>query len=111
MLAISIHRQGDLIKQINVIGHAGSGEYGHDIVCAGVSSIVQGGVNALILQVDENNYSYQLSLGDFQLQVTTKETKTQTIVSTIAIQLISIAKDYKQYIKLREENYEKVTDY
>ena len=40
------------IHTLTVIGHANYGEYGKDIVCAGISSIVQ----ALIGWIEENYY-------------------------------------------------------
>lgn len=42
----------DNIHTLTVLGHANYAEYGKDIVCAGVSSIVQ----ALIAWIEENYY-------------------------------------------------------
>lgn len=35
------------IVGLSAQGHAGSGPYGHDLVCAGVSSVITGGFNAI----------------------------------------------------------------
>ena len=42
----------DTTHTITVLGHANYGEYGKDIVCAGVSALVQ----ALIGWIEENHY-------------------------------------------------------
>lgn len=40
MIKCDICRQNGVVTGLNISGHAGAGEYGSDIVCAGVSAIV-----------------------------------------------------------------------
>lgn len=48
MINIVVKRAKDhSIRFIEAKGHAGSGPYGFDLVCAGVSTILMGGANAL----------------------------------------------------------------
>jgi len=47
MINIVVKRKSNHIHSIEVKGHAGSGPYGFDLVCAGVSAILTGGANAL----------------------------------------------------------------
>ena len=57
MIKISIKKENDFVKQVKIIGHAKYNDYGKDIVCASVSSIVITTVNA-ILRVDSSAISY-----------------------------------------------------
>ncbi len=47
MIQIDVLTQDSKILKIEVSGHAYSGEPGFDLVCAGVSSIAVGALNAL----------------------------------------------------------------
>ncbi len=46
MIKVDIETQDKTIKKIEISGHAYSGEPGYDLVCAGVSSIGVGALNA-----------------------------------------------------------------
>lgn len=48
----AIYTVEDATHTLSVLGHANYGEYGKDIVCAGVSALVQ----ALIGWIEENHY-------------------------------------------------------
>ena len=54
MIRIKIQRQENLIKEINLLGHALYDDYGKDIVCAGVSAILTTSVNAA-LKINPNS--------------------------------------------------------
>lgn len=47
MIKVRISCTGDDIRSIDVSGHALFDQYGKDVVCAGVSSVVIGALNAL----------------------------------------------------------------
>ena len=47
MISVNVSFIGNDVKSLTVSGHANYDEYGKDIVCAGVSAIVTGGINAL----------------------------------------------------------------
>lgn len=46
MIQIDVLTQNDKVLKIEVSGHAYSGDPGHDLVCAGISSIAVGALNA-----------------------------------------------------------------
>ncbi|MEG0451312.1 MAG: ribosomal-processing cysteine protease Prp, partial [Lysinibacillus sp.] len=48
MTKVNVVKDIDLIKSIEVYDHAGFAGHGDDIVCAGISTIIFGGLNALI---------------------------------------------------------------
>ena len=47
MIKVQIKRNNKYITQIKIKGHAQFGEYGKDLVCAGVSAVATGICNAL----------------------------------------------------------------
>ena len=54
MTLVSVGLIGKKIKKICVLGHAGSGEYGQDIVCSSISTAVIMTAN-LLMSVDSSN--------------------------------------------------------
>lgn len=46
MIKVTIYYQSGKPVGIHVNGHAGQSKYGHDLVCAAVSSVVTGGFNS-----------------------------------------------------------------
>src|SRR5690625_7449104 len=62
MITVTIRREHDQrISSFQVSGHANSGPYGYDLVCAGVSAITFGSINAILalcekhLSIDQAN--------------------------------------------------------
>ena len=58
MIKVSINKENNIVNNITIKGHANFDDYGKDIVCASVSSIVITSINA-ILRIDENSIDYQ----------------------------------------------------
>ena len=52
MISVNVTFMGKEVKSLTVSGHANYDKYGKDIVCAGVSAVVTGGINALENQVE-----------------------------------------------------------
>lgn len=83
---------------IIINGHSGYDVEGHDIVCAGVSSIVITTVNAII-RYNEKLIQYESNSGYVKIQV-----KHNEIVDLLIENMISLLKEmeekYKKYIKI-----------
>ena len=90
------------IKSLVVDGHAGSGPKGHDLVCAGVSAILIGGINAL----EEGQSAYDIEVKEGHVSIVNKnyDEKLNRIIHVILIQLKTIASSYPNHIKITE-NY------
>ena len=99
MISVNVSFIGKDVKSLTVSGHANYDEYGKDIVCAGVSAVVTGGINALeselanIKIVNEEN-----KLG---VVVIENNEVIQVILNTMLIQLETIENSYKKYIKIK----------
>ena len=99
MISVNVTFIGKDVKSLTVSGHANYDEYGKDIVCAGVSAIVTGGINALephLKNIEIINESNKLGV-----VVIENNEVIQVILNTMLIQLETIENSYKKYIKIK----------
>jgi uncharacterized protein YsxB (DUF464 family) len=108
MIQVTIKRKPDgRIESFRVKGHALYDESGQDIVCAGVSAVTVGTVNAveallgLVLQVDTKH-----GLLDVRIPDTLNEAlsgKLQMLLESMAVMLQSIEQSYSAYIAIQDK--------
>ena len=103
MIKIQINKTNNKYSSLVVSGHSNYDEHGKDIVCAGVSAIVTGGLNALAIE-DKNKISYRVKDGYVNVDVLDIENdRLQLIMDVIVIQLKTIEESYKKYVKINEK--------
>lgn len=97
------------IIDFSLSGHANSGPYGYDLVCAGVSAVTFGAVNAVMELCDTELIIEQGDTGGF-LSVKLSETlqgdqliKAQLLLEGMLISLKTIERDYRKFIKINEQ--------
>jgi len=93
------------IKKDNIIinGHSGYDVRGKDIVCAGVSAIVVGGLNAL-LNEDKTSIDYKCKEGYAYVFVKNLDNvNINMILDVITTQLYTIEESYPKFIKIIEK--------
>ena len=98
MIEIEIERQDGKISGCRVKGH--NGEYGADIVCAGVSSIVQTALLGIGKHL-HREVSYRVASGDFFLKL--KEAPddfTEAVLETMRLGLEEIQKIEPDAVKI-----------
>ena len=102
MVKVKAVLKGDLFTKIEISGHANSGKYGHDLVCAGVSCVTFGTLNALDKMTSE---SVQMNVNHkITIEVTNLLDETcQIILNTLMIQLDTIKEQYSKYIEIKQE--------
>ncbi|EOA06974.1 Hypothetical protein MYEA_6740 [Mycoplasma yeatsii 13926] len=102
MIKIVIKYNDKNIEQFNISGHANAGPYGQDLVCAAITGIVSGALNALDinyhdkvrLQVLDNEVIIQaLDLNDKYLQ---------TMLNMLKIQIHTITTQYPKNTQFKE---------
>ena len=98
MISVNVTFMGSDVKSLTVSGHANYDKYGKDIVCAGVSAVVTGGINALENQV--NNIEIISKENKLGVNVINSNEYIQIVLKTILIQLETIEVSYKKYIKI-----------
>lgn len=102
MVKVCVVSKDGLLEKIEISGHADSNVKGQDLVCAGVSSVAFGTLNAL----DEmTSKSVDLSV-DRQIKIEVLnllDEKCQIILQTMMIQLATIEQQYSKYIEIKQE--------
>ena len=86
-------------KVITVTGHANYDEYGKDIVCASVSSLVISTVNA-ILKFDENAISYQEEKDKLVINILKEDEITKKLIGNMVDMLNELSIQYPENIKV-----------
>lgn len=99
--ATFVYSNSDL-KRFTVKGHAESGPYGQDLVCAAISAIVIGGLNAYI--DDQSMYEAKVEEGNVSLVCKAKQSKHDQIVTeTIISQIKDVADTYPKFVTLERK--------
>ena len=99
MIKIIVLKQDEIIKSVTTQGHANYDEYGKDIVCAGVSAVMVGGLNAII-ELTKVTPKYSMKDGYLSMEVAADEL-TQQIVKVMLIQLKSIQESYPKNVHIK----------
>ena len=89
MIKISIKEENKRIKKVEIKGHALYDDYGKDIVCAAVSSIVITTVNA-ILSIDKDAIKYDEKV--FLIEVL----KDDEVVDKLLVNMINMLKELSE---------------
>ncbi|MBR3675105.1 MAG: ribosomal-processing cysteine protease Prp [Bacilli bacterium] len=102
--ATFVYRDKDL-KSLTVKGHANSAPYGEDLVCAAISAIVVGGLNAYT--DDPSIYEAKVEEGNVELLVKGKQSIHDQIVNeTIESQIKDVAASYPKHVTLERKKEE-----
>lgn len=86
-------------NKIEIKGHANYDEYGKDIVCASVSSIVITTINALI-DIDPESILYEDNNNKMIIEVLKDDNITKKLINNMICLLEELQNDYKDYIKI-----------
>ena len=90
------------LDNIHISGHAEFDDYGKDIVCASVSSIVTTSVNA-ILSFDKTAIKYTVKEGLIDIKILKQDDTTNTLLNNMINILEDLASDYPKNIKIERE--------
>ncbi|MEF9961457.1 MAG: ribosomal-processing cysteine protease Prp [Erysipelotrichaceae bacterium] len=103
MITISVYQSVDLIKEVKIKGHAQAADAGEDLVCAGVSSIAIGTLNALDL-LSKNTCDARMQQACIHINVNCMDdNRTQIILQTMLIQLSTMEERYPENIKIKKQ--------
>jgi len=89
-------------QNIRVTGHAGYNEYGKDIVCASVSSIVTTSVNA-VLMFNSKSINYTVKEGLVNIDILKNDEVTKKLLDNMVTLLENLSDDYPKNIKIERE--------
>ena len=100
MIKISITREKEVITNININGHAGYDDYGKDIVCASVSSMVITTINGL-LRLDDNSLKYEEKDGYINIDVLKHNETIDILILNLVSLLEELQNQYKDNIMIK----------
>ena len=94
MIKVNISKNKQEIEQIKISGHAGYADYGHDIVCSAVSSIITTSVNGIL------SFKKTIQVIDDLKILTITVLEHDKITDTLLKNMLNLLKEIeKQYIK------------
>ena len=98
MIKINVKKENNIIKSIEVKGHAEYADYGKDIVCSAVSSIVTTTIND-ILTLDKNAIKYITDDGNVTITNLDNEIANK-LLNTMLNTLSDLATSYPKNIRI-----------
>lgn len=102
MVRVSFYYQTSNIVRTEVAGHANFDQIGQDIVCAGISAIVFGSLNALDNLVNQEEIKITQADGKIDIIVLKPTSNNQIILKTMLWQLKTISLQYSKNITIKE---------
>ena len=94
MIAVSVRLDG-----ITVDGHAGYAEAGKDIVCAGVTALVENLIDSIEgLTVDTIQYEISTGRADIHYKDLSEEGK--LLVDSFFLGICAVERDFPRYVKI-----------
>ena len=99
MIRVRFKTANGLLTGFSLSGHAGAGEYGQDIVCAGVSSAAYMTANT-ITEIVGATANITVDDGLMSLTVTSRIDRCQDILSGFQLHLQALAEQYPKRIQL-----------
>ena len=102
MIKVVIEKNNSKIVSLEVSGHSNYDEKGRDIVCAGVSAIVVGGINALVNE-NKKAIEYECKEGYAKVLVKNIDSNIEMILDVISTQLYTVEESYPKFIKIIEK--------
>ncbi len=100
MIKINISRDNN---KIEILGHSMYSDFGKDIVCAGVSSVVTTTING-ILSFNKDYINYQSLKDKFIIEINNHNEIVDTLIKNMINMLEQIEEDYPKNVKIRKEN-------
>lgn len=105
MIKVNIKKDMTGIEKVRLSGHANYSEYGTDIVCAAVSSIVTTSVNGIV-SIDKDAITATDNKEILEITVLKHNPVTDKLLINMVDLLKEIEKQYKKNISVRTEENE-----
>ena len=103
MTKVQIVYKGKGLGSLSVKGHAETGAYGHDLVCAAVSAITFGALNAL--EDIDADFDYEIDQEEASVKLLPKGALSdhdEVVIETLILQLKTIQASYPEAIDIKE---------
>ena len=98
MIKVEVVKENNLYNKVSIIGHAMYADYGKDIVCSAVSSIVTTTINGCIA-LDKDSLNYEVNEEGLYISNIVGD-NTQTLINNMVSLLKELEKKYPTNIKV-----------
>lgn len=102
MIHVVVQFDGPNVVEVTVSGHANAADKGEDLICAGVSAISVGTLNALD-ELVKGSVTDSMKNGWIHIKVISINPTQQAILHTMLIQLKSIQETHPKYITIKKQ--------
>jgi len=99
MIKVEVVKEDNFYKKVSILGHAMYDEYGKDIVCSAVSSIVTTTVNG-ILALDKDSLNYEVKKEGLFITNISNDINTQKLTNNMVSLLKELEDEYPTNIKV-----------
>lgn len=107
MTYVTIYKRDGNYFKIEAVGHSGYAEYGCDIVCAGISTLLQTlAISIKDLTSCECEFTQDEKLAFMSIEVKNPNDKSQLLFQSVLLGLNGIHENYKKYLIVKEKVYE-----
>lgn len=100
MVKVSVIKNGNKYTSITVKGHAMYSDFGKDIVCSAISSIVTTSINGILL-LNKDSLSYLVAEGIVSIKNISEEQNTQLLIENMLNMLKQLEKSYPKNIQVK----------
>ena len=101
MITINIEKDKSKYRKIKVLGHAMYDDYGKDIVCSAVSSIVTTTVNGILL-LNKESISYLVGKKGMNIDIKNDDKTTQILIQNMVNLLKELEVQYPDNVHLEK---------
>lgn len=102
MVNVRVKRKNSSICEVVIKDHAGYGDTGQDLVCAGVSSITVGMMNALD-QLVPNTCEFEMKSAYIKIKITQHSGDVTLLLEALLYQLQTLKENYRTYITINDQ--------
>lgn len=99
MIKVNVTKNNGLVEKISIKGHAMYDDYGKDIVCASVSTMVITTVNA-ISRFEQNDITCNQDDGFVEIVINTHNSITDTLIDNLIDLLKELEQQYNKNLKI-----------
>ena len=99
MIKVKVIKENEFLKEITLKGHANYDDYGKDIVCASVSSMVNTTVNG-ILSIDKDAIDVTENDGFTKIKVIKNTLVSDKLLNNVINLLEELEKEYPENIQI-----------
>ena len=103
MVVVEVKKHHDIIQSICIHDHAGYAESGQDLVCAGVSSISVGMLNALDQLTNDDVCDLVMKEAYVKISLKKSDQVAELLLETLLIQLKTLESNYYNYISIHDQ--------